>query len=161
MGSIEETKTLDSVKETKKRPGFLTVICILSFVGIGLAILSSIYSVMTLPFTINTLRSNPVVSMFGMNLEEYLPRLETYGKLVYSISILANFACLVGVIMMWKLKKMGFYLYSFFEILPVILSIVLLGNAGGIFGQLGLVFAFLFPIAFIIMYAVNLKHMNE
>ena len=157
---MEEKQNIDEVAQVKKRPGFLTVICILSFIGIGLTILSSMYSVMTLPFTIMTLKTNPAVSMFGMDLADYLPRLEAYGRMVYTITILANIACLLGVIMMWKLKRIGFYLYSFFEIFPVILTTVLLGNVGGIFGQLGLVFAFIFPVAFIIMYAVNLKHMN-
>ena len=157
---MEEKQNIYEVGHVKKRPGFLTVICILSFVGIGLTILSSVYSIMTLPFTIMTLKTNPAVSMFGMDLADYLPRLETYGKMVYMITIVANFACLLGVIMMWKLKRIGFYLYSFFEFFPVILSTILLGNVGGIFGQIGFVFAFIIPIAFIIMYAVNLKHMN-
>jgi hypothetical protein len=157
---MEEIQNIDEVAQVKKRPEFLTVICILSFIGIGFAIMSSVYSIITLEFTISTLRSNPAVSMFGMDLVDYIPRLETNGKIVYMITVLANFACMVGVIMMWKLKRIGFYLYSFFEIFPVILSTVLLGNLGGIFGQLGLVFAFIFPVAFIIMYAVNLKHMN-
>jgi len=157
---MEEKQNIEEVSHVKKRPDFLTVISILSFVGIGLTILSSMYSIMTLPYTIMTLKTNPIVSIFGMDLADYIPRLETYGKMVYLITILANFACLVGVIMMWKLKRIGFYLYSFFEIFPVILTAVLLGSVGGIFGQLGFVFAFIFPVAFVIMYAVNLKHMN-
>ena len=157
---MEEKQNIDEVAQVKKRPGFLTVISILSFIGIGLAILSSVYSIMTLEFTINTLKTNPAVSMFGMDLADYIPRLETYGKMVYMITIVANLGCMLGVIMMWRLKRIGFYLYSFFEIFPVILTTILLGNVGGIFGQLGLVFAFIIPIAFIIMYAVNLKHMD-
>jgi len=61
--------------------------------------------------------------------------------------------------MMWKLKKTGFYIYVIGEIAPVILPFVLFGGFG-VLGTMALVMGLIFPIAFIIMYALNLKHMS-
>lgn len=116
-----------------KRPGFLTVLCILSYIGCGFAVIGGLLSITTIA---------------GI------------------VSLVAALLCLYGVIQMWNLKKMGFYLYLVGEIVPVIVSVVTIGFAslfsfaGGIFaliaGGLGLILA----LAFIIMYALNLKHMH-
>ena len=117
---------------TTTRPAFLTVLCILSYIGCGLSIISSLMTITTLT---------------GI------------------LSLVAALLCLWGVIQMWKLKKMGFYLYLVGEIAPLIISFATIGFAG-LFNFAGGVMAmavgigFIFSIAFIIMYAVNLKHLN-
>jgi len=119
----------------KKRPGFLTTICILSFVGIGFALIGAFTSLAVSPID-------------GL------------------ISLVCQALCLIGVIMMWKLKKTGFFLYLVGEIVPSIYSLIVYGGAAASIPFLGdavlmiYILSFGFPIAFIIMYALNLKHMS-
>jgi len=80
-----------------------------------------------------------------------------YATVILGIGVLGAILCLVGAIMMWKQKKTGFYIYVVGEIVPPIVSMVLVGMAG--MGALGLI-GFILPIAFIVMYGMNLKHMS-
>jgi hypothetical protein len=68
--------------------------------------------------------------------------------------------------MMWQMKKTGFYLYLVGELAPLALSFLMLGSigaasglAGGAMAAAGAIAA-IFPIAFVVMYALNLKHMK-
>jgi len=155
---MEENTTL----ETKKMPGFLKVLCILSFVGVGFSIIMSIVGYVGLA-ALSTM-SNSLSSGFGdapgMNeATSSMNALINNGALYYMLLIVAALICLVGVIMMWKLKKTGFYIYVIGEIIPAILPFILLGGFG-VFGTMAFVFGLIFSIAFIIMYALNLKHMS-
>jgi hypothetical protein len=114
------------------RPTFLTVLCILSFIGCGLAVLGSF---------------------------------ATITKLTGILGLVAALVCLYGVIQMWKLKKMGFWIYLVGEIAPIIITAVTVGVAGlftfaGGFTAIMIGLGSIFTIAFIIMYALNLKHMH-
>jgi hypothetical protein len=66
---------------------------------------------------------------------------------------------------MWKLKKMGFYIYLVGEIAPFIVAFATIGFAGmfslaGGFLAIITALMFIFPLLFIILYALNLKHLN-
>mgnify|MGYP006921589781 CR=1 FL=1 len=69
--------------------------------------------------------------------------------------IIVGFLCtivgLVGVIKMWKLKKQGFMLYAGSSVVSMIMGIVYSGFGIG---------AVIIPIAFIVMYYLNVKHMS-
>jgi hypothetical protein len=58
---------------------------------------------------------------------------------------------------MWKRKKVGYFIYAPFELaqplVPVIMGLGLVGGAMALF-------SLVIPIAFIIMYGLNLKHMK-
>jgi hypothetical protein len=117
-----------------KRPSFLTVLGILSFIGIGLQALGALFTITTLS---------------GI------------------ISLLCAAATLYGVLQMWKLKKTGFYIYAVFEIIPPIYTLATVGAvafsfgaAGGGFMSVVATLSLFFPILFIVLYALNLKHMD-
>ena len=66
---------------------------------------------------------------------------------------------------MWKLKKMGFYIYLVGEIAPLVITFATIGFAsmfsfGGGIMAIMTAFMSIFPILFIILYAINLKHMH-
>jgi CHASE2 domain-containing sensor protein len=67
-------------------------------------------------------------------------------------SILLSIIGLVGVILMWKLQKKGFFIYTGAGILGLILPLIL-GAGFSVFGAI-------ITFAFIAMYALNLKHMK-
>jgi hypothetical protein len=117
---------------TTARPTFLTVLCILSYIGCGLSIIGALMTITTLTGIIN---------------------------------LVAALICLWGVIQMWQLKKMGFYLYLVGEIAPLIVSILTIGiiamfSFGGGIMALAVVLGSFFSVLFIILYALNLKHLH-
>ena len=72
----------------------------------------------------------------------------------YFLIVLAlALASLYGAIMMWKLKKMGFYLYSGANVITLVVPMIM---ASGKFPVFGLVITALF----IILYGLNLKHLK-
>ena len=66
-------------------------------------------------------------------------------------------ACIAGALLMRKLKKNGFYLYLIASIASVAIPISIIG-----FGLMGgiILASSVFTLAFVIMYAVNLKYMH-
>lgn len=163
---------LDLEEEEKKGiPTFLKVLCILTFVGAGFGIIGALYSMAMHEFTMNLMEKsvassegNPFMPK-GFN-ATYLETLQKWGMVSYILNFVASLLCLFGAIMMWKLKKSGFYIYILGQIIPFIAAYGLMGGVtsnGGMMSGLvliGQIFGALFSIAFIVMYAVNLKHMK-
>jgi len=164
---MEQTNTTVNVDVTitPKRPTFITVLCILSFVGIAFSLIGNIMNY----FTYSAMAAgNDAFSNLGgadsAQMNEAMNAMTSmlgidYGKLALSAIITAslNIPLLIGVIMMWKLKKTGFYIYAVFEIIQAIMPLCLgLGLAGGIMTVVSLIFG----ILFVILYGVNLKHMS-
>jgi len=151
-----------------KRPTFLTVLCILTFVGSGIGIITSLF-----------------------NQDEYVV---AYASWYYWVVLILNVGTLLGAIQMWQQKKVGLYVWTLFEVLSIILMWVVykgvmagletgalseaLNNAPDVDPELvkamsglgmemvksalnlGLILGTLFPVAFIIMYWVNKKHLR-
>jgi len=117
------------VSNLKTRPAFLTVLCICSFVGIGLVIFSAIINLVANPAAISLhilQNSNTHFGNMIENPDEYLSA-TFINNIVSGISALV---CLVGVLMMWSLKKAGFFIYSIAEIVPPIIALALTGKSG-------------------------------
>ncbi|MCE9538780.1 MAG: hypothetical protein K8R85_06135 [Bacteroidetes bacterium] len=150
-----------------KRPKFLTVLCILSFVGIGISLVSGIisyFSYSTLANAGGMLNSIGAGVKDGEKIGESMNALANamgmdYGKwaLVVLIQTILNIPILVGVLMMWKQKKVGFYIYAPFEIIQPVMPIIF---GLGLFGGLSAILSLIFAIVFVVLYALNLKHMN-
>lgn len=124
----------------KKRPVFLTVLCILTFVGSGLGLLTSLLMVVGVGALMDMLGGFGGGVMGG-------------GVAYFGVSAALAAASLYGAIMMWKLKKTGFYLYTGANVIAAILPMVWLGAAFGIMGLL-------WPVVFIVLYGLNLKHLS-
>jgi hypothetical protein len=142
----------------KKRPAFLTVLCILSFVGIGIGFISALYSIFTFS------RSVELMNQYGDMMSSspfggMMDSLVKWGQTLYIIQLIANLICLAGVLMMWNLKRMGYFIYVIGEIAPAIASFALIGGYGPL-GTFAMMIGLIFPIAFIIMYGLNLKQMS-
>ncbi|MBL4862065.1 MAG: hypothetical protein JKY09_03490 [Crocinitomicaceae bacterium] len=153
--------------EVNKRPAFLTVLCILTFVGAGLGILGAVFGLVTSDMTERNLQmsaqlmdDSPFGDFFGVNWEE-MTRWQGYINMANLIGALL---CLTGALMMWRLKKVGYYLYIPGCIIPLVVSAVgaqymMSGMLAGM-STIGVVFAGMISLAFIIMYGVNLKHLK-
>ena len=148
-----------------QRPTFITVLCILSFVGIAISLIGGIMNY----FTYSALAATG--DMFGglktdagQDLNNAMNAMASaigmdYPKMAMSalVQALFNIPILIGVLMMWKQRKVGFWVYTVFEVIQAILPLVMgLGLIGGVTSVLMLIFA----ILFIVLYGVNLKHMS-
>jgi len=147
----------------KQRPVFITVLCILTFSGAGLTIITSLFSIFTmgqLETTMNDMndvfRNGDIRMDFGNSYR--------WMKISYVLNLAGALLCLAGALFMWKLKKLGFYIYLVGQILPIIVSFMTMSSIKmGPFASFGIIASFigmLFPIAFVIMYGLNLKHMK-
>lgn len=98
------SETLDANLGSGKRPGFLTVLCILTFIGSGLGILGGILGLI----------GSSALGMFAPQ-----------GTMVVQIiGLLASVLCLFGAIKMWGLYKQGFMIYLLGALLSIVGSIV-------------------------------------
>ncbi len=125
------------------RPTFLTVLCILSFIGGGIGVLGGLLGIVAV---------GAMGSMFAD-----IPGMGAIigASTAYMVmALLIAGASLYGAIQMWKLKKQGFYIYTGAQVVSLILPMVMLPGAG--FNGV----AFLFTALFIGLYAMNLKHMS-
>jgi hypothetical protein len=148
--------------EAPKRPQFITVLCVLTFIGSALAFIGAIWGYFSIKAsaavleTMGSAQGDTYGMMSGMQ--------ETMIKAVENavpnliIGLLCSILCLYGALQMWKLKKMGFFIYSIGEVTPAIAGFFLGG--GGLIGGAGAVVGLLFAIVWVVLYAVNLKHMN-
>jgi hypothetical protein len=147
-----------------KRPQFLNVLCILSYIGTGIGIIMGIYHLATAGAAqasvemLDNMAGDDMSAIPGMeSMMDGAIAAAKYAYVLAAVEIVANLMCLFGVMQMWKMKKMGYYVYVLGQLVAIITPIVLVG--GGLFGGIMIVMA-IFPIAFIIMYGLNLKHMS-
>ncbi len=142
--------------EAAKRPVFLTVLCILSFVAAGLAILGYITLIGLMGAA-----SVAVAGMEGMSNEMGAAMSEamssgpstgmTWAYII--IGFVTVIVSLFGVIKMWKLQKSGFMMYVGATVVSLIMTIVYSGFAASIMG-------IVFSALFIVLYGLNLKHLK-
>ena len=152
------------VISVKKRPTFLLVLCILSYAGIGFVVLTSLFSLFSYS------GSQVSFERYGSDFNNFLSGTDIAQMMALTrtrtiFDIVAAFICLAGVLLMWNLKKAGYFVYIIGEIAPFIISIILFWNSFNnpflsfVF-WIGTILSLIFSLAFIIMYSVNLKHMS-
>jgi hypothetical protein len=111
---MEELESNPVQVNTPKRRNLLGILCILTFIGSGMNFISSVMiSVFYDQFTV---LADSISKSFS------LPGLEMMlegGSLFFLISALIYLGCITGAILMWKLKKAGFHVYTIFQILLV------------------------------------------
>ena len=152
-----------------KRPQFLTVLCILSFIGCGIGLVSGVMGYFSYSAMASSGLQEAMSSMGGemadasAEMDQAMDALGglgmDFGKMATSSLVigLLNIVVLIGVLMMWKLKKTGFYVYTLGQVASVATPFLIVGSlAGGLMATLGAIF----PILFIILYGLNLKHMS-
>jgi len=157
-------------EEVKKRPVFLTVLCILTFVGCGLTLIGAVYGLATDPAaglakSLEAQKDNPQVADMMLKIMSRIGEYVKWAKITNYVS-LANFAlCLAGSLLMWNLRKSGFFMYvggqvaAFAVAIPTYLVVADIPFLG-MMALIGVVFSALVYVAFIVMYGVNLKHMR-
>ncbi|MFT5749247.1 MAG: hypothetical protein ACI93S_000500 [Ancylomarina sp.] len=157
----------------KKRPTFLTVLCILTFIWSGAyGILYLGYDYLTFEKTypqkaamfaetIETLEDAGQDSGMiydGMIKAQYVlektaQNLDTF----YLANIFFALLSVLGAFLMFQMKKNGFYVYAASNLFWMLVPVGIIGMELGLFA---IISSMAMAILFIILYAVNLKHME-
>lgn len=163
-----DNQFVNDIAAPPKRPTFLKVLCILTFIWASITILFSLIGGLVC-LGINEEQAAEVGEKMTeaypnmqINVENWAEFFPSIAK-VLLITALFNAASLVGAIMMWRLNKIGFFIYSVAELGVYLIGMNTVaqteGGQGGSIG--GLVFKVIIDLAFIGMYAANLKAMNK
>jgi hypothetical protein len=148
-----------------KRPTFLTVLCILTFIGSGWGLISAIAM------------TDPVI--------------DAYAGYYKWVQVLLCLGTLFGALQMWQLKKTGLYIWTAAEVISVVLMwVVVKGLMASLVGEAGaeladeygsdvanmamtganamvesmlnmmLIIGSIFPAVFVLLYWLNAKHLK-
>jgi len=166
--ALEETIISEPQKPTK-RPDFLNVICILSFIGSGWAAIQGVVSMV----------SSSTPEEVAEQMDEQMSQMPDDAGFLTSFvegsadmaiaaaenavpmgvaTIVVSLASLLGVYYMFKLQKKGFGIYALANLIGIAVPIIFLGAGTVVLLTVGV--TSLFTFLFIGMYAANLKHMS-
>ncbi|MCA6442463.1 MAG: hypothetical protein IM600_03450 [Bacteroidetes bacterium] len=154
-----------NLSEQPQRPEFLKILCILSFVGLGIMIIFSFLMMLCLAIDdskINevwdeAIKANPMLENFDPS-----KLLKGVGMLG-ALTLIANLVSPMGVIQMWKLEMKGLIVYAVAEIAANFLSLFIdLGMPQEQKSSVaGIIFWIVIDSLFILAYYHNLKKINS
>lgn len=154
------------------RPTFLTVLCILTFIGSGWSILSDLFrlflsgtnnSVEIHQYTsmvekISGQESSPFMAGFMNTMMDFIRLVTSHAREMAVIDLVLSLISLLGAILMFQLRRFGFYFYTTAQILMIFILPYFAGFTPIV------IFSMAFPaivtIAFIVMYGVNIKYLK-
>ena len=164
----------DSI-EVAKRPGFLKVISIMSFVGIGLSLLSSLAGLFSAKQSEEQLLAAKVEMSKAINdLQEvgmdswvhFIRQLEAINVEINELLLLANGSSIIvgliglfGAIKMWNGFKIGFHIYIIYSLLAI--GIIYLYVSPVNIPSVLIIFGSVISLIFILMYSRNLHWMKK
>jgi hypothetical protein len=174
FGKTETYKTKKNMENitTTERSTFLSVLCVLTFIGSGISLISGIYNYAMAPMAAEI--TEQVLSQVEQEIA-YQDIDESTGNMLESVflssmqlvenastlaifNILAALLSLTGAYMMFKLQRKGFYMYAGGQLFLTIAPVALVGF--NFVTGAALMVSGVFALIFIGMYGVNLKHMN-
>lgn len=154
------------------RPTFLLVICILTFIGSGWSVLSNLFSIFTSGMMDSSLQMEQYSNMMG-NIEgtasssfltgflnssmEVLQATAAHAREIAVMQLVLSVISLLGGIMMFQLRRFGFYLYTAAQILALFVLPYFAGFSTLV--VIGMLWSAFISLIFIILYAVNLRYM--
>ena len=134
-------------KEPGKRSDLLTILCVFTFIGSGLAAFSNLFIYLSFDEMLTIVDDYEVdIPGFDMMMSGGR-RFFITGFILYTLSW-------VGALQMWKLKKIGFHLYTGAQIFILLLPVIMISTY-----QFS-IFSLLFTTVFVAGYAINLKFMK-
>jgi hypothetical protein len=165
---------LDYNQQPAERPTFLKVLCILSFISIGLSLIFSLGSVFGGPQSeeemvaqkVELLEANEELRDNGMDgfadMMEQMTRMnESINANFYMASVVSILALLIGfygVFSMWQGKKLGFHLYIVYSLISVGQLYLFVSPAD--IPSIAIIFNLIVAGVFILLYSRNLHWMK-
>ncbi len=156
-----------------QRPTLLTILCILSFLFGIWGLWGGVQSAFTdkpqrdlektradVEKTMGSVEG-PGAELAAKMTEEAIAMAEKSvekAKPIGYTNIIIALLSLLGVWLMWNLKKNGFWLYTLATVAGLITPFIFLG--GGMMMMLGVGFLGVISLIFVVLYGINLKHMH-
>jgi len=169
MEKSSQTNEVFAQQTRRELPGMLNVLTILTFIGCGIAYLSTFYSYITgnnpdkQIEELNEAREKVGDSGFGAKMiDSSLDMVQKSYENRYLLLIsglIFTTLCLIGALQMRKLKRPGYYYYLIGELAPIVLMAGLFGSS--IFGAIMLIFGSLIAIVFVVLYSTQLKYLEN
>jgi len=171
---MENFQTTPVAPAKPQRPTFLTVLCILTFIGSGWGIVSGISSYITANATagvaqaamddaredIQNESSNAGTQMAEKMLSGVSDMLKPENiKKNALFSIVASVFTLLGGILMFGLKKTGYWVYILGTLIGIVGPFMVYGGANFVTILSSSMIAF-FGVLFVILYGLNVKHLR-
>ena len=163
-----------AVSSPKKRPDFLTVICILTFIGSGFGIINNVT---------NYLNADVLTEMGKQAIDQNREKVDSESsgegkkladqmmsgasammdkkklKQNYLLTVLSNIMTLAGALLMFRLRKSGYWLYVAGIVVLVATPLVIFGTGNLLSMSITMLFAAI-GILFIILYSLQLRHLH-
>jgi hypothetical protein len=165
---MENSYQGDVLQAPRKLTSMLNVLTILTFIGCGFAYLGALYSIL---FSKNPekelekfeeqrekLRDNPLINNIVDSASEVAKRSYEHRTELFISAIVFTTLCLVGALLMRRLKKNGFWMYVVGQAGHLVVYATLVGFS--LIGGVGTNFSAVVALVFIILYATQLKYMR-
>lgn len=167
------SELLSEYERPAARPVFITVLCILTFIGSGWGLVSESIKYFTADSQAAAISlTKEKVNKDLQKNKNHNERAEFTRKMMNSLkttpeniktgavsNVAAALLCLTGAFMMWNLKKPGFYLYVAGTLVGIISPFVIFGGSNLVSILSSAVIGFI-GLIFVILYGVNLKYMK-
>jgi hypothetical protein len=171
----------DQEELDQTRPTLLTVLCILTFIGSSMGILGNVYSYSTAYKTAHfvsginkDLHQNDSTNLndtsgtgksrsgriFAKKMILQASTMATPENIRHKAlgTIISDLITLLGALLMWKLRRSGFYLYIAGILIGISVPLYIYGTN---FSSIGIAsFTAFFGLLFIILYGLNIKSMK-
>ena len=169
--------TIDTIDNSlsRRRPTFLTVLCIITFVVSGYNLVMAIVGVFSKksfdPAQWQDLSNQMAEAMSGTDAasQEMATRLmEAFSQMIQAgienaltlglVAVAASALSILGAYFMFKLKKIGYYTYIVAKVIGVLIPLIIYGVNIVTLMMFG--FIALIGVLFIILYGINRKYMS-
>jgi len=144
-----KTETTPTQPINGKRPPGLTFLCILTFIGSGISAISSLFVAAAYNLIPEAVKQSPL-----QDAEAVLNLIRSAGPDFFAIMGILYLISLAGAIMMFKLKRNGFHIYTTAQLAMLILPLLMIDG-------------FVIPVSnllltgsFVLAYAVNIRIMR-
>lgn len=142
---MEENNQIQEPKP--KRPQLLSILCILTFIGSGLSAFS--YLVFAVYYT----DMIEIMQLYYKNNEGFNFLLNA-PRDFFAYSFILSVASLIGAVLMWNLRKIGFHFYTVAQLISLVLPSLYFG------GDANPLLNIMLTALFVYLYARNLQYMR-
>ncbi|MEO6316021.1 MAG: hypothetical protein ABIU63_07170 [Chitinophagaceae bacterium] len=170
MAELNDAGSFSPVVEQQPLPSGLNVLTILTFIGSAIGLLGTLYNFTNAKKAMDqmeaTINSPEYENMPALAKKFLSPEALEVARKSYEnripltlIGLVGIALCVYGALQMRKRKMQGYYLWLTGELLPLLVTVILVGTGalGGIAGAM----IILFTVVFVLLYTLQRKHLTN
>ncbi|MGM0479251.1 MAG: hypothetical protein ACQERC_08500 [Bacteroidota bacterium] len=171
----EENTAIDQRKSNERKPTFLVVLAVLSFIYLAFSLFGALGSLFSGPLNTEQMEtqkaqlyeSKSTLEAEGMdNFSEMIEKSIRYSEYMnfeafyisHTTNIIISLVGIVAVILMLQLKRIGFHIYVAYSLLPIITMYII--TPMELILTISVITMVVISALFTILYGLNLKHMK-